>query len=124
MTYTIGQVAEETGLSIHTLRYYEKEGILPVVKRNESGMRVYEKADIEWLKFACCLRETGMTIAEMKDFARLTLQGDETIDERMNRLHKQKARVKAQVDQLVSYMSMIDHKLEFYSEKSDEATLV
>jgi DNA-binding transcriptional MerR regulator len=120
MTYTIGQVAEETGLSIHTLRYYEKEGILPVVKRNESGMRVYEKTDIEWLKFACCLRETGMTIVEMKEFARLTLQGDETIDERMNRLHKQKARVKSQVDQLVSYMSMIDHKLEFYSEKSDK----
>lgn len=101
MTYTIGQAAEETGLSIHTLRYYEKEGILPVIKRNESGMRVYEKADIEWLKFACCLRETGMTIVEMKEFARLTLQGDETINERMDRLHNQKARVKSQVDQLV-----------------------
>jgi DNA-binding transcriptional MerR regulator len=98
MTYTIGQVAEETGLSIHTLRYYEKEGILPVVKRNESGMRVYEKTDIEWLKFACCLRETGMTIVEMKEFTRLTLQGEETIEERMNRLHKQKARVKAQAN--------------------------
>lgn len=73
------------------------------------------KADIEWLKFACCLRETGMTIVEMKEFARLTLQGDETINERMDRLHNQKARVKSQVDQLVSYMSMIEHKLEFYS---------
>jgi DNA-binding transcriptional MerR regulator len=119
MSYTIGQVAEQTGLSIHTLRYYEKEGILPTIKRSENGNRIYETEDIEWLKFACCLRDTGMTIVEMKEFARLTIQGNETVEERMNRLHKQKTRVKAQVDQLLSYMSMIDHKLEFYSEVSD-----
>lgn len=114
MIYTIGQVAEETGLSVHTLRYYEKEGILPTIKRKGNGMRIYEKSDIEWLEFACCLRETGMTIVEMKEFARLTLQGVETIDERRDRLHKQKARIQSQVNQLVSYMSMIDQKLDNY----------
>lgn len=62
-------VGEETGLSIHTLRYYEKEGILPAVKRSENGIRIFEEEDIEWLKFACCLRDTGMTILEMKEFA-------------------------------------------------------
>ncbi|MBW7459630.1 MerR family transcriptional regulator [Paenibacillus sepulcri] len=119
MSYTIGQVAEETGLSIHTLRYYEKEGILPAVKRSENGIRIFEEEDIEWLKFACCLRDTGMTILEMKEFAKLTLQGSETIEERMNRLHKQKARVKAQADKLMSFMSMIDHKLDFYSNEQE-----
>ncbi|PLR80724.1 MerR family transcriptional regulator [Bacillus sp. V33-4] len=115
MSYTIGQVAEETGLSIHTLRFYEKEGILPPVKRNESSRRVYDSADIEWLKFACCLRDTGMTIAEMKRFAQLTIQGDETIKERIKLLLEQKERINSQIDQLTNYQSMIDYKIKFYS---------
>ncbi|ALC80203.1 MULTISPECIES: MerR family transcriptional regulator [Bacillus] len=115
MSYTIGQVAKEVGLSVPTLRYYEKEGILPPVKRNENGLRIYDTEDIEWLEFACCLRETGMNIAEMKEFAKLALQGDETMQERVQILQAQKDRVKTQVNNLMSYIPMIDHKMETYT---------
>ncbi|XOQ12540.1 MAG: MarR family transcriptional regulator [Shouchella clausii] len=115
--YSIGQVAEETGLSIHTLRYYEKEGILPPIKRDEFGARVFDEEAMEWLRFACCLRDTGMTIEEMKGFSQLTLQGDKTIPERVKLLNRQKERVANQVKQLMKNMSMIEQKLEIYREK-------
>ncbi|MDP0465334.1 MerR family transcriptional regulator [Shouchella clausii] len=113
----MGQVAEETGLSIHTLRYYEKEGILPPIKRDEFGARVFDEEAMEWLRFACCLRDTGMTIEEMKGFSQLTLQGDKTIPERVKLLNRQKERVANQVKQLMKNMSMIEQKLEIYREK-------
>ncbi|GGO01910.1 MerR family transcriptional regulator [Saccharibacillus kuerlensis] len=113
--YSIGKVAEETGLSIHTLRYYEKEGILPPIKRNDLGMRVFDKDDMEWLEFTCCLRNTGMTIEEMKTFSHLTLQGDETVPQRIALLNQQQERVMSQVSQLNTYLSMIKYKIEKYS---------
>src|SRR5690606_31176459 len=112
--YSIGKVAEQTGLSIHTLRYYEKEGILPPIKRNEFGTRVFDEDDMEWLKFTCCLRDTGMTIDEMKTFAQLTLQGKGTIPKRVDLLNRQQERVSNQINQLTSYLSMIEYKLEKY----------
>jgi DNA-binding transcriptional MerR regulator len=115
MSLLISQLSEETGLSIHTLRYYEKEGILPPVRRNENGTRVYDSDDIEWIKFACCLRDTGMTIAEMKKFAQLVIQGDETKEERVIQLQQQNKRIEAQIEQLKSHMEVINYKIELYS---------
>ncbi|MFB5677728.1 MerR family transcriptional regulator [Paenibacillus terreus] len=112
--YTIGQIAEKTGLSIHTLRYYEKEGILPFIRRNASGIRVYEDMDIEWLKFVCALRETGMSIAQLKDFVQLALQGDDTIDERLEILNHQRQKIEAQVETLMGYMDRINRKADLY----------
>jgi DNA-binding transcriptional MerR regulator len=120
LSYTIGQVAQETGLSIHTLRFYEKEGILPPVKRDESSRRIYESTDIEWLMFAICLRDTGMTITEMKKFAQLTIQGDETTKERITLLKEQKERINFQIDHLLNFMSMIDYKIKFYSNQLED----
>ncbi len=117
MYFTIGQVSKETGLSVYTLRYYEKEGILPRLKRNKSGLRIYGQEEINWLKMITCLRETGMTIKEMKEYARLTFQGDDTISEREQLLKKQKTRLNLKIEQLEIYMSMINHKLDIYSEK-------
>lgn len=121
MQYTIGQIAEKTNLSIHTLRYYEKEGILPFVKRNGSGLRIYEDEHIDWLKFLCCLRETGMSISQLKDFADLTLQGDGTIDQRLQMLGQQRTKIEAQVDTLMSFISMINFKIDMYSKQKIES---
>ncbi|WP_051504978.1 MerR family transcriptional regulator [Paenibacillus durus] len=117
--YTIGQVAEKSNLSIHTLRYYEKEGILPFIKRNESGIRIYEDEHIEWLKFICCLRDTGMSISQLKEFVELTVQGDATIEERIQMLELQKKTVQDQVNTLMSYIGMIDFKIDRYSKEKD-----
>lgn len=114
MSYTIGQASEKTSLSIHTLRYYEKEGIIRTVKRTEAGMRIYDDADIEWLQLVCCLRSTGMTILELKEFVALIFAGEQTIFERIDRLQRQKTRIQVHVSQLESYTSMIDHKIQSY----------
>ncbi|MGG3573452.1 MerR family transcriptional regulator [Bacillus gobiensis] len=116
MNYSIGQVSDQTGLSIHTLRYYEKEGIIPFVNRNDNGIRMYETKDIELLKFVCCLRATGMAISDLKEFVRLIIQGNETIDQRIIMLEKQKENLKSQVDQLVAYQGMINQKINIYSD--------
>lgn len=115
MSLQISQLANETGLSIHTLRYYEKEGILPPIKRSEIGIRIYDSEDIEWIKFACRLRETGMSIAEMKKFAQLVIQGDETKNERIKLLRQQNTRIKDQMEQLTRCMEQINQKIELYS---------
>lgn len=114
MSLQISQLANETGLSIHTIRYYEKEGIFPPVKRSENGIRIYDSEDIEWIKFACRLRETGMSIAEMKKFAQLVIQGDETKNERIKLLRQQNTRIKNQMEQLTHCMELINHKIELY----------
>ncbi|MDT3427642.1 DNA-binding transcriptional MerR regulator [Paenibacillus forsythiae] len=115
MQYTIGQVAEKSNLSIHTLRYYEKEGLLPFIKRNGSGIRIYEDEHIEWLKFICCLRDTGMSISQLKDFVELTVQGDATVEQRIQMLELQKQTVQEQVNTLMSYIGMIDFKIGMYA---------
>lgn len=115
MSMQISQLANVTGLSIHTLRYYEKEGILPPVKRSENGIRVYDSEDIEWINFASRLRETGMSIAEMKKFAQLVIQGDESKKECIEMLHQQNTRIKNQMEQLTRSMELINRKIELYS---------
>jgi len=115
MALQISQLARETGLSIHTLRYYEKEGILPPAKRNENGIRIYDSDDIEWIKFACCLRDSGMSIAEMKQFVQLVIKGDETKTERIQMLQLQIKRIEAQFEQLTRFKENIQYKIDLYS---------
>lgn len=117
MQYTIGQIAKKTNLSIHTLRYYEKEGIVPFVKRNDNGLRAYEDEHIEWIKFLCCLRETGMSIAQLKEFADLSLEGYGTIDQRIHMLNEQRNKIESQVDTLKSYIAMINFKIDMYTKQ-------
>ncbi|MED4754523.1 MerR family transcriptional regulator [Brevibacillus choshinensis] len=110
MSYTIGQVSELTGLSIHTLRYYENEGILSPITRNEVGLRIYQTKDIEALEFIGCLKAIGMTIKDIKHFVHVST----AIDQRLSILEKQKENVNAQINQLLSYQSIITRKIELY----------
>lgn len=120
--FTIGQIAEKTNLSIHTLRFYEKEGLVPFIKRNASGYRLYEEEHINWIRFLNCLRETGMPIAKMKNFVSLTLKGDESEEQQIKMLVEQRRFIENQVNTLVSYMNMINKKIDMYSNKKDQKT--
>jgi len=77
--WTIKDVAERVGISAHTIRYYEQEGLLPSLKRDQHGNRIFEERDIEWLELVICLRETGMPIAEIRRYVDLGMEGDQTI---------------------------------------------
>ncbi|UUZ82904.1 MerR family transcriptional regulator [Paenibacillus sp. P26] len=109
MGLTIGEAAERTGVSIYTLRYYEKEGILPAVTRNESGIRMYETKDIEAVELIGCLRAIGMTISDIKQFVQ-----EHTVEQRLAVLERQKEIVQSQMDQLAKYQAMIDRKITLY----------
>lgn len=120
MEYTISKAAETVGLSSYTLRYYEKIGLLPEVKRNENGIRIYKDSDIFWIDLIKCLKDTGMTIAEIQYIVELSLKGEDTIPTRKEILRNHKANLEKQMEALKVSMSKIDKKLEWYDDKSVE----
>ena len=83
MNYTIKKVSEMTGLSIPTIRYYDKEGLLPDLQRKESGYRVFSDRDLEAIDLIECFKESGLTIREIRHFMSLVRPGDVTLDERL-----------------------------------------
>lgn len=80
--YTIKKVAEKTGLSVHTIRFYAREGLLPTIQR-KNGVRVFRDEDLESIYIIECLKNCGMTIKEIKNFTDWTMTGDSTIDKRL-----------------------------------------
>lgn len=114
MGYTIGKAAEKSGLSIHTLRYYEKEGLLPFVERTTSGQRNFKEDDFVWLSVITCLKETGMPIKDIKEFIDWCLEGDSTLEKRLNMFQRQKEFVQAQMDAMQKHMDRIEHKIWYY----------
>ena len=101
MTYTIKEFSQKLSLSPHTLRYYEKEGLLPSTKRLNNSHRVYDDSDIPWVTTICCLRSTGMSISDLKHYVELCKQGDSTVQERKQIILNQKQRLEEQLEQPV-----------------------
>lgn len=114
MTYTIAQASERCGLTPHTLRYYDKEGLLPYVDRSPSGIRQFKEIDFEWLKTITCLKNTGMTIKKIKEFIDFAMQGDDTLELRLEIIRNHKKVVEQQMEELRQHMDTIEHKLWYY----------
>ena len=93
MGYSIGEAAKKAGLSAYTLRYYDKEGLLPFVERTPSGFRIFKDSDLEWLAVISCLKSSGMSIKDIKKFINWCMEGDSTLEKRLNMFKKQKERV-------------------------------
>ena len=116
-TLTIAQAAEESGLSAHTLRYWERAGLLAPVTRNGSGHRRYADADLERIKFLIRLRATGMPIRQVRRYAELANRGDDTQEERMALLEEHRESVKAHLEETAAHLELIDWKIDFYRER-------
>ncbi|MBW7572238.1 MerR family transcriptional regulator [Caproiciproducens faecalis] len=114
MGYTIKQAAEKMNLTAHTLRYYEKEGLLPLVGRKDNGIRIFTDSDLEWLSVICCLKGTGMPIKQIKEYIDLSLEGDSTLEERRQIFIRQRESVLEQIQQLQKHLEKVNHKIEFY----------
>ncbi|MFK3937531.1 MerR family transcriptional regulator [Alkalihalobacillus sp. NPDC078783] len=114
MTYSIGEVAETLDLTVHTLRYYDKEGLMPFVERSPSGQRLFKDSDIEALKIIQCLKLTGMPIKEIKGFIQWCQEGDSSLTQRYEMFLERKAKVEAQMEELKKTMEIIDHKCHYY----------
>jgi len=112
---TIQQVAAETGLSVHTLRYYERIGLISQVGRAPNGHRRYTERDVSWVGFLNKLRSTGMPIAKMKQYADLQRQGDDTLAERLALLKEHGREVKRRIQELEDNLAVIERKIGYYS---------
>ncbi|MCL6613887.1 MAG: MerR family transcriptional regulator [Firmicutes bacterium] len=112
--FTIRQVAEATGLSLHTLRYYERIGLIHPIGRAENTHRRYSAGDIAWIEFLTRLRATGMSIRQMLAYAELQRRGEETLPARLAMLQAHRRKVEAYMDELREHLRLICRKIEFY----------
>lgn len=113
-TFSIGEVAKKLNLTVYTLRYYDKEGLLPSVERTPSGTRLFKEADIGALKIIECLKATGMPIKEIKNFIDWCSDGDSTLQQRYDMFVERKATVEAQMEELKKTLEVIEHKCIYY----------
>ncbi len=115
--YTIQDVSKKTGLTAHTLRYYEKEGLITGVERSQGGIRQYTDEDLERLGLIRCLKNTGMSIQEIARFVQLTHEGDHTLEERVKLLREHRERVLERMAEMQQHLDKVTWKLNFFTEK-------
>lgn len=113
MEYTIGQVAKLTGLSISTIRYYDKEGLLNVINR-KYGIRSFNDKDLNTIRIIECLKNSGMLIKEIRDFMKLCEEGDSSLNERYNFFLDQEKKVQDQIKSLNQTLKLIKFKQWYY----------
>lgn len=122
MTYSIGQAAARMGVSVPTLRYYDKEGLLPFVDKKPNGTRVFKHSDFEWLAVINCMKNTGASIRDIKAYIDLCMAGDDTLECRLAIFQRRKAEVERQMEELKKLMAVIDHKIWYYQKAMEAGT--
>ena len=90
MVYTVGEMAKLLDIPASTLRYYDKEGLLPFVERSSGGIRLFRESDFEWLQVIGCMKKAGMSIRDIRQYIEQAQQGDDTIELRLVILHRQR----------------------------------
>ncbi|WP_328771948.1 MerR family transcriptional regulator [Streptomyces sp. NBC_00286] len=114
--YTISEVVAFTGLTAHTLRWYERIGLMPHVDRSHTGQRRYSNRDLDWLDLVGKLRLTGMPVADMVRYAELVREGDHTYGERFELLQTTREDVLARIAELQDTLAVLDRKINFYAD--------
>jgi DNA-binding transcriptional MerR regulator len=114
---SISEASEASGLSAHTLRYYERAGLLEPVDRNDGGHRRYREADLERIRFLTKLRATGMPIREVRRYAELMNAGEATNEERLALLETHREAVLAELEATAKNLELIEWKINFYKER-------
>jgi DNA-binding transcriptional MerR regulator len=116
MEYSISKVSDITGLSIHTLRYYEKEGLLPKIKRDSSGNRLFSENDLQLLQTITCLKNSEMTIKELKTFIEFYNQGESTLEDRLKIMKEHKLFIREKIIKLNECMDYVDFKIKYFED--------
>ncbi len=114
MVYTVGEMAKLLGVAPSTLRYYDKEGLLPFVERSSGGIRMFQESDFEWLRIIGCMKKAGMSIKEIRQYIELALQGNDTIELRLQMFQHQKAVLQEQLKELQHTIEMVNYKCWYY----------
>ncbi|MEC4016175.1 MerR family transcriptional regulator [Streptomyces sp. H27-D2] len=114
--YTISEVVGYTGLSAHTLRWYERIGLMPHIDRSHTGQRLFSNRDLDWLDFVGKLRLTAMPVADMVRYAELVREGEHTFGERQDLLYAHREDVRQRISDLQSTLAVLDYKIDFYAD--------
>lgn len=112
--YTVKQVAEKMGISAHTLRFYDKEGLLPHIARDGNNVRLFSDRDLERIYLVQCLRETGMPLAEVKEYIQLGLIGSSTLSRRYQMIQTQAQRAEQQLAEMEQRVETLRRKVKHY----------
>ncbi|MED3940332.1 MerR family transcriptional regulator [Priestia megaterium] len=114
MEYHIKEAAAKVGLPTHTLRYYEQQRLLPFIKRDENGNRIFSESDIEWLEFIICLRKTDIALLELRKIVELTQEGDDTIGLRKRIFEKHREKMMEKQRELDAAFRKVETKIDYY----------
>lgn len=112
--YTVGELAKLLGVSSSTLRYYDKVGLLPFVERSENGIRIFKDEDYSWLKIIECLKMTGMQLKDIREFILMAMQGDKTIDSRLELIKNQRDFLLKKISDYENMLKVLNYKCWFY----------
>ena len=123
MVYTVGEMAKLLGITASTLRYYDKEGLLPFVERSSGGIRMFQESDFEWLQVIGCMKKAGMSIKDIRQYIEMALQGDDTIGLRLAMFRHQQEALKQQMEELQRTMQMVDYKCWYYETALEVGTV-
>lgn len=116
MSYTIKEASERLGCPAHTIRFYEKEGLLPYIKRDRHGNRLFDQDHLDWIRLMTCFRATGMKISLMKQMVNLALDGDATIPQRKAILNQYKEELYRRQSELAEVLNAVNNKLSIYED--------
>jgi DNA-binding transcriptional MerR regulator len=115
LTYTIQEISKKVSASTYSIRYYDDHGLLPTVKRDENNNRVFDNVDIEWVEIVTCLRATGMSLAKIKHYIELCLEGDKTVPERYRIMVEQQRETMVQAEKIQAHLRLINKKVDHYA---------
>ena len=122
MPYGIKEVSEKLNLSIPTIRYYDKEGLLPFIERKESGYRVFSDNDIRLLRIIECLKRTGMQLKDIKKFVDYLKEGDASLQKRYELFEERRKAVTEQIAELQKSLDLINYKCSYYKAAVEAGT--
>ncbi len=111
MAYTVKEISKKTGISPYTLRFYEKEGVLPTVDRDANGVRMFNEHYIDCIEMVQALRSTGLPLTEIKQYVELYKRGESTLQQRKKMLARQKSKVEEQISLLMKTLEKLNYKL-------------
>lgn len=120
--FLIGEVAAQFGLTVPTIRYYDQEGLIPNLAKNESGQRVFNEENLDALQIVECLKDSGMAIKDIKQFMQWVSEGDETLYNRREMFVRLRAQMQEKMNRLQQTMHVLDYKVGYYSKAVQDGT--
>ena len=123
MVYTVGEMAKLLEVPASTLRYYDKEGLLPFVERSAGGIRMFQESDFEWLQVINCMKKAGMSIKDIRQYIQLALRGDDTIGTRLQMFQRQRQVLREQITEMQHTLRTVEYKCWFYETAKAAGTI-